>query len=185
MAATRATATHQASTARALLRRLYPWLGRAVHTRWRASRAFYRREADELLLALTRYEGHIPPELALRLEGFLGKLYKEWFPRSWRPNPTYAEVLRDFRWWLGVAEVWGQPETRKRAPRRAPRPAPEPLTRQPQKLLKLLSLPAQCTERRFLLAWRRFVKANHPDLNPHQTPEQRRRFAEAVALKRR
>ena len=186
MAGSRASSAYQASTARALLRRLYPWLGRAVHTRWRTNRSFYRREADALLLELTRYGGAIPPDLALRLEGFLGRLYRDWFPRDWRPNPTYAEVTRDFRWWLDIAEGWGQTEAKKpRATRRRPRPTPEPLTRQPQKLLKLLALPAECTEKRFMTAWRRFVKANHPDLNPHQTPEERRRFAEAMALKRR
>jgi hypothetical protein len=175
----------QASTARAFLRRLHPWLGRAVHTRWTVHRSFYRREAEAILEALTHFEGTLPPELALRLEGFLGRLYREWFPRSWRPNPTYAEVVRDFRWWLDVAEGWGQEATKPHSTRRKPRRPPEPLTRQPAKLLKLLSLPVECTEKRFMDAWRRFVKNNHPDLNPHQTPEERRRFAEAVALRRR
>src|SRR5579871_2363688 len=174
-----------ASTARAFLRRLHPWLGRAVHTRWTLSRTAYRREAEALLLALTRYEGRVPVDLAVRLEGFLGRLYKEWFPREWRPSPTYAEVVRDFRWWLGVAETWGQPLPKARATRRRPRPAPEPLAQQPEKLLRLLALPPGCTRARFLAAWRRFVKRHHPDLNPDQTPEERRRFAEAVALKRR
>ncbi len=172
----------QASTARAFLRRLHPWLGKAVHARWTVHRSFYRREADALLLALTHHEGRIPPELALRLEGFLGQLYREWFPRSWRADPTYAQVVADFRWWLGVAERWGQPEPR---PKRAPRPAPEPLAGQPERLLRLLALPANCSQRRFVAAWRRFLKNNHPDLNPDQTPAERRRFAEAVALRRR
>jgi hypothetical protein len=175
----------QASTARAFLRRLHPWLGRAVHTRWTTSRAAYRREAEALLLALTHHEGRIPVDLALRLEGFLGQLYREWFPRTWRPNPTYAEVIRDFRWWLGLAETWGQPPPRAGTTRRRPRRAPEPLAQQPEQLLRMLALPRECTRSRFLASWRRFVKANHPDLNPDQTPEERRRFAEAVALRRR
>jgi len=174
---------HQASTARAFLRRLHPWLGKAVHSRWSVHRSLYRDEADALLEGLKRHEGRIPPAMALRLEAFLGRLYKEWFPRTWRSNPTYAEVVADFRWWLGIAERWGQPQPRPtRAPRRA---APEPLTQQPKQLLRRLSLPADCTEKRFMAAWRRFLKDHHPDLNPDQTPEERRRFAEAVALRRR
>lgn len=176
----------EASTARAFLRRVYPWLGRAVHVRWTASRSFYRRECEELLLALTRHEGRLPRELALRLEGFLARLYREWFPRTWRPNPTYAEVVGDFRWWLGVAEGWGRTTKKpKKAPRRTPRRPPEPLAKQPERLLNILKLKVPCTEREFMAAWRRFLKAHHPDWNPDQTPEQRRRFAEAVALKRR
>ena len=36
-----------------------------------------------------------------------------------------------------------------------------------------------------MTAWRAFLKRNHPDLNPDQTPEERRLFAEAVGLWRR
>jgi hypothetical protein len=172
----------QASTARAFLRRLHPWLGKAVHTRWTVNRSFYRREADALLMALTQREGRVPPDIALRLEGFLARLYREWFPRTWRRDPTYAEIVADFRWWLGMAERWSQPEAK---PRRQPRPAPEPLAGQPERLLRLLALPPNCSRKRFLAAWRRFLKENHPDLNPNQTAAERRRFAEAVALRRR
>jgi hypothetical protein len=172
----------QASTARAFLRRLHPWLGKAVHTNWSLRRSFYRAEADALLIALSQREGGLPPDLALRLEGFVARLYREWFPRTWRPDPTYAEIVRDFRWWLGVAERWREPDVR---PARAPRRRAEPLAQQPAQLLRRLALPPNCTEKRFMAAWRRFVKHNHPDLNPDQTPEERRRFAEAVALRRR
>src|SRR5215467_2110726 len=96
----------QASAARALLRRLHPWLGRAVHVRWRRHRSFYQREADALLVALMRHSGPVPRDLALRLEGFLGHLHREWFPPTWRRHPTYAEVVRDLRWWLDMAEQW-------------------------------------------------------------------------------
>ncbi len=153
-----------------------------MHANWTMRRSFYREEADALLIALSRREGRLPPDVALRLEGFVSRLYREWFPRTWRRDPTYAEIVADFRWWLGVAERWGQPEAR---PARAPRRRAEPLAQQPEKLLRRLSLPADCTEKRFITAWRRFVKNNHPDLNPDQTPEERRRFAEAVALRRR
>jgi len=174
----------QASTARAFLRRLHPWLGKAVHTRWTVHRSFYRREADALLLALTHHQGRLPPDLALRLEGFLARLYREWFPRAWRAEPTYAEIVADFRWWLSMAERWSEPAPRPRRTR-TPRPAPEPLAEQPERLLRLLALPANCSKRRFMTAWRRFLKENHPDLNPNQTAAERRRFAEAVALRRR
>ena len=172
----------QASTARAFLRRLHPWIGKAVHARWTIHRTHYRTEADALLMALTHHEGRLSPELALRLEGFLGRLYREWFPRSWRSNPTYAEIVSDFRWWLWMAERWGQPE---RKPTRKPKPAPEPLAGQPERLLRLLSLPADCSEKRFLATWRKFLKDNHPDLNPHQSADERRRFAVALSLRRR
>jgi len=175
----------QASNARALLRRLHPWIGKAVHKTWSRRRGFYQEESEALLFALTGVEGRIPTTLALRLEVFLGRLYREWFPQTWRREPTYAEVLADFRWWLQLAEGWGAERPRgTRA--RAPRPAKRgPLARQPEKLLKLLSLPPDCTKDRFLAAWRRYVKRHHPDLNPNQSPEERRRFAEAVALWRR
>jgi len=149
-----------ATSARALLQRLRPWLSKAVHVRWTLHRSFYQKEADALLLALSRYQGRMPHDLALRLEGFLGRLHREWFPPTWRKNPTYAEVVRDFRWWLDIA-------------------------RQPEKLLRMLRLPQNVTRTKFLVAWRRFLKENHPDLNPGQTAEERRRFAEAVALWRR
>jgi hypothetical protein len=171
-----------------LLRRLRPWISKAVHVRWTVRRSFYQDEADALLLALSRYQGRMPPELALRLEGFLGKLHREWFPPTWRKtHPTYAEVTRDFRWWLDIADRWSQPEPRARAraaPARAARPK-EPLSRQPPQLLRLLALPQSCTRSQFLRTWRKFLKENHPDLNPDQSLEERRRFAEAIALWRR
>jgi len=176
----------QATTARAFLRRLHPWLGKAVHTQWTVHRSFYRTEADALLLALTQQGARMSPDLSLRLEAFLTRLYREWFPRTWRRNPTYAEIVRDFRWWLGVAERWSAPPARpRRAPKKASRRPAEPQAQQPKRLLRMLSLPHDCTEKRFLAAWRRFLKNHHPDLNPDQTPEERRRFAEAVALRRR
>ena len=171
----------QAPTARALLKRLRPWIGKAVHGRWTVRRSFYQSEIDALLAALRSHNGRMPPDLGLRVQGLLGRLYREWFPRTWRKDPTYAEVIADFRWWLGVAERWSDPVPRP--PRR--RTVREPLANQPKRLLRMLSLPLDCTERRFVTAWRRFLKSNHPDLNPEQTPEERRRFAEAVGLWRR
>jgi hypothetical protein len=169
-----------------LLRRLRPWLGKVAHVRWIIRRSFYQEEADALLLALSRYQGRMPPELALRLEGFLAKLHREWFPPSWRKKqPTYAEVTRDFRWWLDIADRWSAPRSRARKPAaRAARPK-EPLARQPPQLLRILALPPTTTRSQFQRAWRRFLKDNHPDLNPGQSLEQRRRFAEAIALWRR
>jgi hypothetical protein len=172
----------QVTTARAFLLRLHPWLGKAVHVRWTVRRSFYQSEADALLLALADGRGKMPPELRLRLEGFLGKLYREWFPRTWRRDPTYTEILSDFRWWLGAAERWSEPRPRRTRGRRA---LPEPIADQPKRLLRLLGLPATCTEREFLTSWRRFLKRHHPDLNPDQTPDERRHFADAVALWRR
>ncbi len=169
----------QATTARAFLRRVYPWIGKAVHPRWTVRRSYYQTEMDAILLALGESRGRLAPELQLRLEGFLGRLHREWFPPTWRSDPTYAEIVADFRWWLGVAERWGAPAPRPVRERR------EPLAEQPGRLLSLLGLPPKCTAGRFATAWRRFLKRNHPDLNPDQTPEERRRFAEAVALWRR
>jgi hypothetical protein len=169
----------QAAAARSFLLRLHPWLGKAVHPRWSGRRSAFQSEANALLAALAHHHGRVPPELATRLEGFLGRLYREWFPRSWRRDPTYAEIVSDFRWWLGVAERWGEP---------APKPSrrkPKPLIDQPKRLLSLLGLPPDCTHDQFMLAWRRYLKRNHPDLNPEQTDEERRRFAEAVSLWRR
>lgn len=173
----------QASAARSLLRRLHPWIGRAVHVRWQRHRSLYQRESEQLLLDLARYSGPMPRELALRLEGFLGRLHKEWFPSAWRRSPTYAEVVRDLRWWLAMAEQWSEPRNGKKA-----RPKRTPIAqraKQPASLLKILRLPPDCTQDKFVTAWRRFVKANHPDHNPDQTAEERRRFAEAVALWKR
>jgi hypothetical protein len=172
----------QATAARAFLQRLHPWLGRAVHGRWSVRRSFYQSEIDALLIALSGHRGNIPPELRLRLEGFLGRLYREWFPRTWRRDPTYAEIVADFRWWLGVAERWGESPAKPRPARRTRR---EPIADQPKKLIRLLGLPPTCTKSEFMAAWRRFLKRHHPDLNPEQTPEERRQFAEAVALWRR
>jgi hypothetical protein len=171
----------QASTARAFLRRLHPWIGKAVHGRWTVRRSFYQSEIDAILMALRSENGRMPRELSLRLQGLLGRLYREWFPRTWRREPTYAEILADFRWWLSVAERWSEPAPRPTRKRRTYEPAAD----QPARLLRLLRLPADCTESQFLSAWRRFLKRNHPDLNPDQTPEERRRFAEAVGLWRR
>src|SRR5205807_10095742 len=172
----------RANTASAFLRRLHPWLGRAVHTRWSLRRSFYQREMDALLTALQTHDGHLSPELKLRLEGLLGRLYREWFPRTWRRDPTYAEIVADFRWWLGVAERWSEPAPKTARGRRA---TTEPLAEQPKRLLRLVGLPRGCTESQFMTAWRAFLKRNHPDLNPDQTPEERRLFAEAVGLWRR
>ena len=173
----------QASTARAFLRRLHPWLGKVVHARWTLRRSFYQSEMEALLLALAARHGRMPPALALRVQGFVGRLYREWFPRDWRPEPTYAEILADFRWWFDVAERWSEPKARP-ARARARKP-PGPLANQPRELLRLLALPTPCTKAKFLTAWRRYLKSNHPDLNPGQSSEERRRFAEVVALLRR
>jgi hypothetical protein len=172
------------ATARRLLRRLYPWLGRAVHTRWSRRRGLYQEEAEALLAELARVQGRTPAGLAFRLEGYLGRLHREWFPRQWRERPTYAEVVRDFQWWLDIAEGWGaQPAKNGRKP--VKRALDGPPADQPKKLLRLLSLPADCSQKRFLTTWRRFLKENHPDLNPEQSAEERRVFKEAVALWRR
>ena len=176
------TSMQQASTARAFLRRLHPWLGRVVHVRWTHRRSWYQSEADAILIALGGRRGAMPPELALRVQGFLGRLYREWFPREWRRQPTYAEILADFRWWLDAAERWSEPKAR---PTRVRAPKTGPPANQPRELLKLLALPHPCSAVQFTKAWRRFLKSNHPDLNPDQSPEERRRFAEAVALWRR
>jgi hypothetical protein len=170
----------QAANARAFLRRLHPWVRRAVHVRWTTGRTFYQGELDALLIALQGERGRLSPETRLRLEGFLAKLYREWFPRTWRRDPSYAEILADFRWWLGVAERWSEPPTRAKRSRRK-----EPLARQPAELCRMLGLPPDCTRGQFMASWRGFVKRHHPDLNPDQTAEERRRFAEAVALRRR
>ena len=176
----------QATAARSLLRRLHPWLGRAVHVRWQRHRSLYQQESEALLVALGSFNGAMPRPLALQLEGFLGRLHKEWFPRAWRGNPTYAEVVRDLRWWLDMAEQWSAPRTKAGAKRAAAARVPiSKRSKQPPSLLKLLKLPADCTQERFVTAWRRFLKANHPDHNPDQTLEERRRFAEAVALWKR
>ncbi len=172
----------QTATAYAFLRRLHPWIGKAVHTRWVHRRGFYQSELDALLTALAARRGPIPPELRLRIEGLLGRLYREWFPHTWRREPTFAEVLADFRWWLGVAERWSVPPPKRPRAARAPRRAP---VNQPARLLRMLRLPATCTPAEFQAAWRRFLKRNHPDLNPDQTAEERRKFAEAVGLWRR
>ena len=80
-----------------------------------------------------------------------------------------------------MAERWSQPPPKpKRASRRKP-----PAVDQPERLLKILRLPRETTEAQFMAAWRRYLKRNHPDLNPDQTDEERRRFAEAVALWKR
>ena len=62
-------------------------------------------------------------------------------------------------------------------PPRGTRRRPEPLADQPKRLLRLLGLPLGCTQVQFTAAWRRFVKRHHPDVNPDQTPDERRRFA--------
>jgi len=175
-------AIQQAPNARAFLRRLHPWIGKAVHARWTVRRSFYQSEVDALLMALDAEPGRMPPELSLRLQGLLGRLYRERFPRTWRRNPTYAEVVGDFRWWLGVAERWSEPPAK---PGRRRRATYEPRADQPKRLLHLLGLPHECTAGEFMASWRRFLKAHHPDLNPDQTPDERRHFAEAVALWRR
>lgn len=149
--------------------------------RWTLRRSFYQSELDAVLIALEAERGRVPSALGLRIQGLLARLYREWFPRNWRRDPTYAEILADFRWWLGVAERWSMPPPK---PMRR-RVRTEPLADQPKRLLRLLGLPKETTESEFLSAWRRFLKRNHPDLNPEQTPDERRRFAEAVGLWRR
>jgi hypothetical protein len=170
-----------AATAESLLYRLYPWIAKVVHVRWRVRRSIHQEQAQDLLRTLRRCNGRVSGDLAVHLEGFLARLHREWFPDTWRPRPTYAEVVADFEWWLDVAERWSEP----RRPARAPRRPAEPMAEQPPTLLRILALPANCTRTRFLTTWRRFLKAKHPDLNPVQSPEERRRFKEAVALWRR
>jgi len=169
----------QVQTTRTFLRRLRPWVGKAVHARWATRRSFYQSEIDALLLALAGQRGRLAPELRLRVEGLLGRLHREWFPPTWRAEPTYADVVADLRWWLGVAERWNSPAPRPR-PRRG-----EPLAEQPEKLCRMLGVPPDCTAAEFAAAWRAFLKRNHPDLNPDQTHEERRLFAAAVAMRRR
>jgi len=171
----------QAPTARAFLRRLHPWIGKAVHVRWTVRRSFYQSEIDALLLALNGSGGRMPAEVSLRVQGLVGRLYREWFPRTWRRNPTYAEIIADFRWWLSVAERWSEPPPK---PRRRATPT-EPVADQPPRLLRILGLRRGCTESEFITTWRRFLKRHHPDVNPDQTAEERRLFAEAVGLWRR
>lgn len=172
----------QASSARALLRRLHPWISKAVHARWQVRRSLYTEESERLLLALAQHRGlTLPKELQLRVQRYLKLLHREWFGGQGRDRSTYAEVLQDFRWWLEVAERWNEPKPK---PRRVYQ-RKTPTTDQPAALLDRLGLPADCTERRFMTAWRRFVKEHHPDRNPNQTAEERRRFAEVVALRRR
>ena len=175
-----------APPASALLQRIRPWLSKAVHVRWTLHRSFYQHEADALLMRSRRYQGRMPPDLALRLEGFLGRLHREWFGREWRKNPTYAEVVRDFRWWLDIAERWSEPPARGRA-RPTPRQAAGRSRRRGSRRSCSASARCRATPRapQFLTAWRRFLKENHPDLNPGQSAEERRRFAEALALWRR
>jgi hypothetical protein len=172
-------------TARTILLRLYPWIGKAVHSRWRVRRGVYQQEAQDILLAFTRVNGHVPNTLALRLQGFLGRLHGEWFPKDWRPHPTYTEVVGDFLWWLDLAESWGTTPTKRAAPKPRSKRRREPLAEQPPRLLHMLSLPKGVTQREFITTWRRFLKANHPDLNPDQTTEERARFKDAVSLWRR
>ena len=172
----------QASSTRALLRRLHPWIGKAVHSRWQMRRSFYTDESEQLLLLLANHRGlTLSKDLQIRVQRYLRLLHREWFPNNWSDQPAYADVLHDFRWWLEVAERWNEPKPK---PRRVTK-RKTPVTDQPAPLLKRLGLPPDCTERRFMTAWRRFVKEHHPDRNPNQTDEERRRFAEAVALRRR
>jgi hypothetical protein len=170
----------QASTARAFLRRLHPWIGKAVHPRWTVRRSVYQSELDALLVALGAMHGRVPPEVGLRLQALLARLHREWFPPTWRRDPTYAQILADFRWWIGMAERWSAPPPKPPRRRRG-----EPPASQPARLLRIVGLPVTCTAAEFASAWRRFLKRHHPDLNPDQTPEERRRFAEAVGLWRR
>src|SRR5207244_923926 len=81
-------------------------IGKAVHGRWTVRRSFYQSEINALLTALGATGGRMPNDVSLRVQGLLGRLYREWFPRTWRREPTYAEILADFRWWLSVAERW-------------------------------------------------------------------------------
>jgi hypothetical protein len=171
-----------AATARVFLQRLRPWVvSKAVHARWATRRASFQSDLDSLLQALDGERGRLTPALRLRVEGYLGHLHKEWFPKTWRPRPTFAEVLADFRWWLGIAERWFEPPAKRARTRRTR----DPLAEQPEQLCRMLGLPADCTAGQFRARWRLFLKRNHPDLNPDQTPDERRRFAEALALWRR
>jgi hypothetical protein len=175
------TAMQQTQTTRAFLRRLRPWVGKAVHARWATRRSLYQSEIDALLLALAGPPRRLPPELHLRVEGFLGRLHREWFPPTWRQDPTYDDVVADLRWWLGVAERWNEPIPKR--PRRRRRTGA--LAEQPEKLCRMLGVAPDCTAAEFAAAWRAFLKRNHPDLNPDQTREERQWFATAMALRRR
>jgi hypothetical protein len=179
-AASAAAGPKQARAAQAFLSRLRPWLGKAVHVRWGRRRSLYQSEIDALLVELQGQQGRMPSGLRLRIEGFLGRLYREWFPPAWRRDPTYAQVVADFRWWLGMAERWNEAP-----PRPARRRSREALADQPDDLCRMVGLKPGCTAREFADRWRVFLKRNHPDLNPDQTPEERRRFAAAMGMRRR
>jgi len=92
-------------------------------------------------------------------------------------DPTYAHILADLRWWLEIAERWHHPQPTLRLHRRS-----GPLAEQPEELCRMLGLSPDCMASEFAASWRSFLKRNHPDLNPGQTPEERRRFARALAL---
>src|SRR2546427_12045341 len=99
----------RAHTASAFLRRLHPWLGKAVHTRWNVRRTFYQREVDALLMALQAHDGRLSPELRVRLERFLGRPYPERVPATVPKNATHTEESADFRWALRRTQRWGAP----------------------------------------------------------------------------
>ncbi len=178
---TYARGMRQARAARAFLYRLRPWVGKAVHVRWARRRSLYQSEIDALILELHNHPGRLPSGLHLQVEGFLGRLHREWFPPTWRRDPTYGEVVADLRWWLGMAERWNEPPPR---PARRQRTR-EALADQPDELCHMVGLKPGCTAREFADRWRAFLKRNHPDLNPDQTPEERRRFAAAMGMRRR
>ena len=156
-----------ATSARALPARLRPWLGKAVHVRWTLHRSFYQKEADALLLALSRYQGRLPPSSpapggpprAPPPRVVPADLAQE--PDVRGGGPGLPLVARHRR-----ALVRAAPTPRKPAAR-ATR-SKEPLAKQPEKLLRMLG----CRRRdanEVPGGWRRFLKANHPDLNPGQS----------------
>ena len=75
-----------AQPASQLLRRLRPWISRAVHVRWTVRRSFYQDEADALLMALARYQGRMPPDLVAPARGV---------PRQVAPRVVPARVAQE------------------------------------------------------------------------------------------
>src|SRR5437870_12707816 len=99
----------QAPNARAFLRRLHPWIGKAVHVRWTVRRSLYQSEENALLMALDAKHGRMSPVLSLRVQALLVRLYLVWFPLTWRRSLTSAVLLGDFRWWLCVTRRITEP----------------------------------------------------------------------------
>jgi hypothetical protein len=126
--------------------------------RWTVRRSFFQDEADALLMALSRYQGRMPPDLALRLE-----VPRQVAPSGSRPRGARTSDVCQWHATSLVADIADRGLRRRHGAARDDQETvrlKEPPSRQPPQLLRLLDR-AHLHRPQFQGSWRTPAE-NHP-----------------------